>query len=113
MDGGAHRQHPISVYGSAVLVTHKDMCGRQPLDVGERRSSRFPDHVEEEKIRDGKIVQSPRDSRMLADAIQRVAEEKEISQLGVVKRLNAEVIPRAKQLLIARIPDREGKIPSD
>src|SRR6266576_1103434 len=104
MNGGAHRQHPIALDRHAFLVTHKDMRGRQPLDIRERRSSRFPDHVEKEKIRNGKVVQSRGDSGMLANAVQRVAEDKQGTDRGIVERFYSEMISRAKQLLAPRVP---------
>src|SRR5437660_5996236 len=47
---------------------------------------------------------------MHSNAIQRVAEHKEILALHVIKWLDPEMIPRAKQLFVARIPDGERKI---
>src|SRR5712671_1237444 len=47
---------------------------------------------------------------MQADTIQGIAEYEELSLLRVIKRLDAEVIPRAEQLFVARIPDGERKI---
>ncbi len=49
---------------------------------------------------------------MLAQAIERVAEQKKLSQLGIVEGLHAEMIARAKQQFLARVPDRERKIPA-
>src|SRR5437764_1743324 len=112
MDGGAHWQLPIVVHRNAAFVADKDMCGRQPLDICERSSSRFPDHVKEEKIRDGKIVQSPGDSGMYSNTIQRVTENKGFAKLRVVKRLNPKMIPRANQLPVPRVPDANRKIPT-
>ena len=112
MDGGAHWQLPIAVHRNAVFVANKDMCGRQPLDICERSSSRFPDHVKEEKIRDGKIVQSPGDSGMYSNTIQRVTENKGFAKLRVVKRFNPKMIPRANQLPVPRVPDAKRKIPT-
>ena len=51
-------------------------------------------------------------SGMLAQAIERVAEKKKLSQLGIVKGLHAEMIARAKQQFLARVPDRECEIPA-
>ena len=47
---------------------------------------------------------------MLADAIQRIAEKKEIPELCVVERPDAKMISRAKQLLAPRVPDAKRKI---
>src|SRR5260370_38825329 len=47
---------------------------------------------------------------MHSNAIQRVAEQKEIPALDVIKWLDPEMIPRAKQLFVACIPDGEGNI---
>src|SRR5271156_5994035 len=49
---------------------------------------------------------------MLAQAVQRVAEQKKLAELGIVKRFHAEMIARAKQNFLARVPDREGEIPA-
>src|SRR5260370_21561546 len=47
---------------------------------------------------------------MYSNAIQRVAEQKEIPALDVIKWLDPEMIARAKQLFVAGIPDGERKI---
>src|SRR6266480_6004831 len=49
---------------------------------------------------------------MHSNAIQCVAEYKKIFPLDVIKWLDPEMIARAKQLFVARIPDGEGKIAS-
>src|SRR5271156_4087298 len=49
---------------------------------------------------------------MLAQAVQRVAEQKKLAELGIVKWLHSEMIARAKQNFLARVPDREGEIPA-
>ena len=48
--------------------------------------------------------------RMLAQAIERVAEEKKLSQFGIVEGLDAEMVARAKKQLSLRVPDGKGKI---
>src|ERR1700746_2672170 len=108
MNSVTHRQHPVAVNRDVTL--RECMCGRQPLDVSERRSPRFPDHVEKEKISNRKIIQSIGDCRMSANAIQRVAEEQNLVKPRVIKRFDAEVISRTKQSLVAVIPDRKRKI---
>ena len=47
---------------------------------------------------------------MLADAIQRVAEDKQGTDRGIVERFYSEMISRAKQLLAPRVPDTKRKI---
>jgi hypothetical protein len=49
---------------------------------------------------------------MLAQAIERVAEQKKLSQLGIVERLHPEMIARAKQKFLMCVPDREREIPA-
>src|SRR5271168_1468452 len=49
---------------------------------------------------------------MLAQAVQRVAEQKKLAQLGIVERLHAEMIARAEQNFLARVPDGESEIPA-
>src|SRR5271156_291954 len=47
---------------------------------------------------------------MLAKAVQRVAEKKKLAQLGIIKRLHAEMVARAKQQFLTRVPYCESKI---
>src|SRR3984957_8008155 len=47
---------------------------------------------------------------MLPQAIQDVAEQKELAKFRVVKRLDAEMIACAKKFPFARVPDREREI---
>src|SRR5271156_4081530 len=49
---------------------------------------------------------------MLAQAVQRVAEKEKLAELGVIKWFHAEVIARAKQNFLARVPDGECEIPA-
>ena len=49
---------------------------------------------------------------MLAQAIERVAEKKKLSQLGIVERLHSKMIARAKQQFLPRVPDRKCEIPA-
>src|SRR5439155_10886241 len=39
VDGGTRGQYPIAAKRDCVFVTDKDVCRRQPLDVGERGRS--------------------------------------------------------------------------
>ena len=86
------------------------MRGRQPLDVRERGSRGFPDHVEEEKIGDREIIQSSRDGRMPADTVERVAKDHDRADAGIVEGFDPELIARTKELLGGRIPNCERKI---
>src|SRR5437660_1363791 len=61
-------------------------------------------------ISDRRIIHFFRYIRVQSNAIQRIAEKKEIPQLRVVKRPDSEMISRAKQLLAPRVPDTKRKI---
>ena len=47
---------------------------------------------------------------MLPDAVQRVAENQQRAKMRVEERLDAELVPRAKQAFLPRVPDGKGKI---
>ena len=49
---------------------------------------------------------------MLAQAIERIAEEKKLSQFGIVEGLDAEMVARAEKEFSLRVPDGEGEIPA-
>ncbi len=49
---------------------------------------------------------------MLAHTIEDVAEEKKLSQFGIVEGLDAEMVARAKEEFLLRVPNGEGKIPT-
>jgi len=78
--------------------------GRQPSDVREGRCGEVPDHVEEKEISNRRFIQPLRYAGMEPDAIQRVTAKKDLTYLGVIKRLYPEVIACAKQLLVLRVP---------
>ena len=66
------------------------------MDVRERGSRGFPDHVKEEKIGDRKIIQSPRDGGMLADTVEGVAKDYDRADAGIVEGFDSELIARTK-----------------
>src|SRR6516164_11132739 len=88
------------------------MRGRQPLDVRKRGSRWISDHVEEEKIGDREIIPSSRDGRMPTDTVERVAEDQDRADAGIVEGFNPELIARTKKPFVARVPNCEGKITS-
>ena len=47
---------------------------------------------------------------MLPEAIERVAENEQRAKMRVEERLDAELVPRAKQALLPRVPDGKGEI---
>src|SRR5215472_939930 len=73
----ARGQSPIAANRNAFLFTHKNMGGRQSLDIREGSGPGLADHVEEQKIGYREIVQFRGNSRMLADAIQRIAQDEQ------------------------------------
>src|SRR5689334_16032385 len=49
-------------------------------------------------------------ARMQTDTVQRIAAEKDSSELRIIEGFDPEMIPRAKQLFVAGVPEREGKV---
>ena len=86
------------------------MRGRQPLDVRKRRDLRLPDHIEEKKIGNRKVVEPFRGGRMTSETIERIADDYKLANASVEKRFNAKMIARAKQLFVTGVPKRKGKI---
>src|SRR5215467_8250506 len=86
------------------------MCRRQSVDIRKGGSPGFANHVEEKKICNREVIQFFGHARMLANAIQRVTGDKERADAGVVKGLDAEMVPRAKQSSMIWIPKRKRKI---
>ncbi len=79
----------------------------QTLNITKRRGCIVAVLPEQKKIADRRIVQFPGHSRVQSNAIQRVAKKKRIPHVRVIKRLDAELIARTKQLFVSRIPDGE------
>src|SRR5271156_2775010 len=84
----------------------------QASDVTEGCGGSVAVQSEQQKIADRGVVQFFGNFRMLAQAIERVAEKKKLAQLGVVKRFHSQMIARAKQQFLPRVPDRESEIPA-
>ena len=47
---------------------------------------------------------------MQADAVERVAEDNRLPELGVEERLDAEMIPRAEQTMLRLVPHGEREV---
>src|SRR5579864_3247874 len=86
------------------------MRRRQPLNIREGCCRRILRHVEDQEIGDGQIVEPTRDFRMLPNAIEGITENNERTQMCIEERLDAELVPCAKQAPPARVPNGEGKI---
>ena len=69
------------------------MRGRQALDIRKGRRRRFPVVAKQQKITDRRVVDLAGDSRVEAKAVQRVAENEPECRLGIVERLDAEMVP--------------------
>src|SRR5215469_4140316 len=106
----AHRQLPVAANGNTPLPTREAMCGQQPMDVFERGRCRLSDHVKEEKIGNREIIQSPRDSWMPADTVERITEHHDRTDTRIVEGFNPELITGTKQLFVWRVPDGKRKI---
>src|SRR6516164_9932046 len=112
MKRGAHREHPVAADRDTGLLTDERMGRRQPPDIRERGSLRFSNHVEEEEFGNREIIQSSRDGRMPTDTVERVAEDQDRADAGIVEGFNPELIARTKKPFVARVPNCEGKITS-
>ena len=67
--------------------------------------------VEEQKVGDGQIVQPVGYSRVLANAVQRTAEDEFLAEMCVEEWLDAQMVARTKETLFLTVPDGEGKVP--
>src|SRR4029077_6157742 len=57
-----------------------------------------------------RLVESITNVRMVADAIEHIAEKKEFSLFSVIEWFHAEMVARAKQSFLRHVPDGERKI---
>ncbi len=86
------------------------MSRRQALNVAKGGYGFVVVQPEQQEVGDGGIVEFAGNIGMGSYAIEGVAEQKEILQLRVVERFDAEVIAGAEQQLIGRIPNGEREI---
>ena len=82
----------------------------QAANVAKRGGRLVAVESEEQKIGNRGFVELVRDIRVEPQAIERVAEEKQVAEIGVVKRLDAKMISRAEERFSPRVPDGECKI---
>ena len=80
------------------------------MNVAKARRGIVAIQSKQQKISNRRIIQFASHLRVRSNAVQRVAEQKKIISLYVIKWLDTEMIARAKQVFVARIPDGEGKI---
>ena len=83
--------------------------GQQPLDaVEEGVLAGIVDAEEKEPLQDGQIL-AARDGGVLEDRLDLRGEDHPIPMLRVVQGLDAEPVARQEQLLVRRVPEREGE----
>src|SRR3984957_11628084 len=88
------------------------MGRREPANVSKGGSGLVAVQSKQQKVAHCCFIQVCRNVRMLPQAIQDVAKQKELAKFGVVKGLDAEMVAGAKKFPLARVPDRERKIPA-
>src|ERR1700722_2588726 len=86
------------------------MGRREPANISKGGGGLVAVQSKQQEVADRCFIQVCRNVRMLPQAIQDVAEQEELAKLGVVKRLDAEMVARAKEFPFARIPNREREI---
>ena len=104
------RRRPVAPDLQTFRRDTQGMPRGQALNIAKARRGIVAIQPKQQKIPNGRLIKFAGYPRVHANAIQRVAEEKEIFPFQVIERLDTEMIPRAKQLFMARIPDGEGKI---
>src|ERR1700722_11782650 len=103
---------PVAL-GAGAISGNRHRVGRgEPANVSKGGGGLVAVQTEQQKVAYGGIIQVRRNVRMLPQAIQNVAEQKELAKFGVVKGLDAEMVAGAKKFPLARVPDRERKIPA-
>src|SRR6266849_1364425 len=86
------------------------MRGRQPLHVTKTRCRVVAVQSKQQKVANRRVVELVGHFGMNSNAIQRVAEQKKVTELCVVEWPDTEMIPGAKKVLRSRIPNRKRKI---
>src|SRR6266513_270800 len=104
------RRRPVASDLHSFWRDTQGMRGSQALNIAKARRGIVAIQPKQQEIPNRRFIQFVRYLRMHSNAIQRVAEQKEIPALDVIKWLDPEMIARAKQLFVARIPDGERKI---
>ena len=104
------RRRPVAPDLQTFRRDTQGMPGGQALNIAKARRGIVAIQSKQQKIPNRRFIEFAGYFRVHANAIQSVAEEKEIFPFQVIKRLDTEMIPRAKQLFMVRIPDGEGKI---
>src|SRR5216683_2699848 len=108
---GPRRRLPVTLDSQTIRGEREAMCGRQALNVAKACSRVVIVQPKQQKIADGCLVQVARYFRVHSKAVQRVAEQKKISPLHVIKWLDTEMIASTKQFSLSCIPDRKREIP--
>src|SRR5436190_7498446 len=106
-----HGQRPVAPALRHVPRPGEGVGGRQPPDVSKRCGVDLLVDTEQQEVCDRRFVQFARHPRVQADAVECVAEENRLPELRVKERLDAELIPRAKQTLSRLVPDRKREVP--
>jgi hypothetical protein len=83
------------------------------MDVGEGRGGCILNHIKEEKIGNAQVIQPVRDDGMLTNAIERVAENEQRSEVGVEERFDAHLIARAENAARPGIPNGKDEISNE
>src|SRR5277367_1524736 len=106
------RRRPVALDAQSFGADGHRMRRGQAPNVAESGGGSVAVDAKEQKIADRGVVQLVGNFRMLTQTVQRVAEKKALSQLGIIERLYSEMIARAKQQFLARVPYGERKIPA-
>ncbi len=105
-----HLGVPVPPDAPYPLGSHRHgVCRQQALDaVEEGVLGGVVDAEQQESLQDGEIL-APRDGGVLQDRLDLRREDHAGAALRVVQRLDAQAVARQEQLLVRRVPQREGE----
>src|SRR5271154_5351433 len=91
------RRRPIALDAQALGGNRHGVRRGQTSDVAEGGGRDVAVQSKQQKVADRGVVQSFRNVGVLAQTIERVAEKKKLSELGIVEGLHPKMVARAKQ----------------
>src|SRR4051794_26473097 len=104
------RKSPIPANPKPGFGPNERAGGREPIYVPERGCCWVLVEVKEQEIADGLLIQLIRDVGLIANAVERVADQQDVGHPGVVKRFYPEVVAGAEEVATVLVPDGEREV---
>src|ERR1051325_9645792 len=101
---------PIALHLKVTGRANQGMGTRQAGNLNESSSIAFVIVPEQEVVTNRDLVQLVRNFRMEAHAVKRIAEDESIVDVSVEEWFDSEMISRAKETALVRVPDCDSVI---